>query len=62
MGDPRVITLEDLSAGWGSYTDIRSIETKKSTSREIYDLQGRRLSEAPAKGLYIVDGKKLVKK
>ena len=27
----------------------------------IYDLQGRRLSGKPARGIYIVDGKKKVK-
>ena len=61
MTDSRVITLEDLSAGWSSSTGIKAIETKKSTSRVYFDLQGRRLSEAPAKGIYIVDGKKFVR-
>ena len=61
MTDSRVITLEDLSAGWSSSTGIKVIETKKSTSRVYFDLQGRRLSEAPAKGIYIVDGKKFHK-
>ena len=61
MTDSRVITLEDLSAGWGSYTGIRSVETKNATSHGLYDLQGRRLPEAPTKGIYIVDGKKVVK-
>ena len=28
--------------------------------KAIYDLQGRRLSEKPAKGLYIEDGKKIL--
>jgi beta-mannanase len=62
MGDSRVITLEDLSAGWGSYSGIKSIEAPKTTTGILYDLQGRRLTEVPTKGIYIVNGKKVVKK
>ena len=62
MNDNRVITLEDLSAGWGTYTSILSQHLSQSTSRAIYDLQGRRLSKAPSKGLYIQNGQKLLVK
>ena len=64
MGDERVITLEDLSEGWGTYieTGIQSLKAVEPASQTIYDLQGRRLTTAPAKGLYIKDGKKFVVK
>jgi hypothetical protein len=62
MSDERVITLEDLAEGWGTYIDtaIKSLKTADPTDSAIYDLQGRRLSEVPAKGLYIQNGKKFV--
>ena len=60
MGDARVITLEDLTAGWGTYTSIRSLRGSEVASQELYDLQGRRLSAPPSKGLYIKGGKKIV--
>ena len=64
MGDERVITLEDLAEGWGTYieTGIQSLKAVEPASQTIYDLQGRRLTTAPAKGLYIKDGKKFVVK
>lgn len=64
MNDERVITLEDLSEGWGTYieTGIQSLKAVEPASQTIYDLQGRRLTTAPAKGLYIKDGKKFVVK
>lgn len=60
MGDDRVITLEDLAAGWGT-TAIQTIKAANTANPEIYDLQGRRLTKAPAKGIYIKDGKKIIK-
>lgn len=64
MNDERVITLEDLSEGWGTYieTGIQSLKAVEPASQTIYDLQGRRLTTVPAKGLYIKDGKKFVVK
>ena len=61
MSDERVITLEDLAKGWGTYIDtaIKSQKMTEAASQAIYDLQGRRL-EAPAKGIYIQAGKKFV--
>ena len=62
MSDERVITLEDLAEGWGTYIDtaIKSQKTVEPTDSAIFDLQGRRLSEVPAKGLYIQNGRKFV--
>ena len=63
MSDERVITLEDRSAGWGTYTGVESPIgiTKVSQSQALYNLQGRRLTSEPSKGLYIKDGRKVVK-
>ena len=58
MNDARVITLEDLSAGWGTYTSIHVPVVGLPTSDAVYDLQGRCLSKIPSKGLYIINGKK----
>ena len=57
MNDERVVTLEDLSAGWDAYTDIKIRKVERQNSQAIYDLQGRQLSEIPRKGLYIRGGK-----
>lgn len=65
MNDDRVITLEDLSTGWGTYTGETAIQTVKDSKvayHELYDFQGRRLSKAPSKGIYIRDGKKMIVK
>ena len=44
----------------GTYTDIREVRTQKADSRSgIYDLQGRRVSNMQ-RGIYIVNGKKVV--
>ena len=62
MGDDRIITLEDLSEGWGTYieTAIQSLRSADVQSHALFDLQGRRLTKAPSKGIYIQDGKKVV--
>jgi len=62
MSDERIITLEDLSAGWGTFTSIIPSKVTTSSSPAVYDLQGRRLSDVPAKGLYIKGGKKILNK
>ena len=64
MNDSRIITLEDRSAGWGTYTAILPSAILSTTSETpvLYDLQGRRLSKAPTKGLYIQDGRKIFRK
>lgn len=56
MGDSRVITLDDLSAGWGAYTAVTAPRCPV-VGGSVYDLQGRLLSSAPSRGLYIKDGK-----
>ncbi len=60
MNDSRVITLEDLSAGWDAFTAIETPCYTRTTREGIYDLQGRRLFNIPSKGIYIEDGKKKV--
>ncbi len=46
----------------GGATGIESlIANEKSASNEVFDLQGRRVVR-PAKGIYIVNGKKIVVK
>jgi len=64
MTDPRVITLEDLSAGWTSYTGIRSLDNGTiSSSDHLYDLSGRQWTNGQMRnGLYIKGGKKIVVK
>ena len=57
MNDSRVVTLEDLSAGWDAYTDIKMHKVERQNSQVIYDLQGHLLPEIPRKGLYIRGGK-----
>ncbi|MBR7030038.1 MAG: hypothetical protein IKI06_02210 [Prevotella sp.] len=54
-----------LAGGWGSseQTTVRNITTAMTDpSSEIFDLQGRRLSAMPQKGVYIQNGKKIVVK
>ena len=57
MNDDRVITLEDLAAGWAAYSGIQSAEATVGEGKAIYDLQGRRLTGVPARGLYISDSR-----
>lgn len=45
----------------GETTGIRSIDNGQLMMDNVYDLQGRRVAQ-PTKGLYIVNGKKVVKK
>jgi hypothetical protein len=54
MNDSRVITLEDLSAGWGTSTAILSPKSALPAADAIYNLQGHRLAKIPSKGLYIL--------
>lgn len=46
--------------GKNTTTSIKSLHAKKSTSNIVYDLSGRRVHQ-PKKGLYIVNGKKIIK-
>ena len=53
----------ELSAAQQAYinnvTDIKGVNANPQVERkgEIYDLMGRRLSEIPERGVYIIDGK-----
>ena len=46
--------------GKNTTTNIKSLRAKKLTNSIVYDLSGRRVHQ-PKKGLYIVNGKKIVK-
>lgn len=67
---PELASLQSIAievVGEGSVTGIDDIYVTtdtvdaSSSRRGIYDLQGRKLNEEPASGVYIKDGKKLVK-
>lgn len=47
--------------GGVNLTDIPTIEPDNTTNAPIYDLQGRRV-EAPTRGIYIINGKKVLVK
>ena len=46
----------------GTLTGVKNVLDNQRSLTSYYDLQGRRLQEAPAKGLYIKDGKKYLVK
>jgi hypothetical protein len=63
MKDGKYIYIDDWRASHGS--PITAIEDRinidnSSKSSHLYDLQGRRLSTQPTKGVYIQNGKKVV--
>ncbi len=60
MSDERIVTLEDLSAGWGTFTAIIPSKVTESTNPTIYNLQGHSLPDIPSRGLYIMNGKKIL--
>lgn len=45
-----------------SETGIENVEVENSALKGIFDMQGRRLDEITAPGIYIVDGKKMIVK
>lgn len=54
-------SVPDLVSLKSEVTTVRNISTAlPDASPEIYDLQGRRLTGQPAKGLYIQNGKKVI--
>ena len=59
MNDSRVVTLDDLSAGWGQ-TAISLPESEHDDSHILYDLLGRRITTVPGKGIYVKGDKKLL--
>ncbi len=64
MGDPRVITLEDLAGGWEKYAadHIAANKLMPADGHAAYDLQGRRLPQVPPRGIYIRGGRKILAK
>ncbi len=59
MNDNRVITLDDVAAGWDNYTDVRTMKAA-CDKEQLYDLQGRQVAERSQKGICIKGHKKLV--
>ena len=51
--------VKGLAFDFGSTTGIGGLNTDNSKALEIYDLSGRRVTK-PGKGLYIVNGKKVI--
>lgn len=43
-------------------TDISTVNADEPTDKPVYDINGRRMSAKPAAGVYIQDGKKMVRK
>jgi hypothetical protein len=41
-------------------TSVNSVRTSVNPASGIFDLQGRRLTQKPTKGMYIQNGKKVV--
>ena len=51
----RFIRFDDMS------TDIQVIEAEKMLMKDtVYDLQGRKVNRSTKKGVYVVNGKKLI--
>jgi hypothetical protein len=56
-----VFTSQDFNTASG-INDFRATSgLTKAKSSEYYDLQGRRLAAPPAKGVYIQNGRKVLK-
>lgn len=53
--------LKIYSAAWGKATGIRSIYGENGSKATIYNMNGQRV-KTPGKGLYIVNGKKVIVK
>ena len=49
--------LEELTGT----TDINAVQQNSEERLDIYDLQGRRLNALPRRGIYIVNGRKVIK-
>ena len=56
---PRTSAPEYLGFGVDDTTGIETIDNSQFTIDNVYDLQGRRVAQ-PTKGLYIVNGKKVI--
>ena len=62
--EARMVKLEFLDDSEGEATGIATVNSEQLTvNSDIYDMQGRRVNASTLKkGLYIVDGKKMVRK
>lgn len=58
MNDERVVTLDDLAAGWEALAAAPAPLASEAQRTYYFDLQGRRLPQKPSRGIYIKDGKK----
>lgn len=58
MTDPDVITLDDMP-GWKASTDIQIVRASKANS-QMYDLSGRAVSVGYAKGIVMMNNKKVL--
>ena len=56
MGDARIITLEDLQ----EWSGIEKLDSE-SVQHNFFDLNGNILRSEPSQGLFIKDGKKVMK-
>ncbi len=55
-------TMASLPLNKMETTGIKVVDTTETTTDAIYNLQGMRVSDMSQKGLYIVNGKKVIKK
>ena len=53
------LTFDDDTTGEEETTGIKSIDNSQLTIDNVYDLQGRKVTQ-PTKGLYIINGRKVV--
>lgn len=54
-------TSLSLKSDDGTITGINGVEVSAGADAPVYDLQGRRLPQVPEKGIYIQNGKKIMK-
>ena len=59
---PATVNVTSLSLKLdGGLTGINGVEVSAGADAPVYDLQGRRLPQVPEKGIYIQNGKKIMK-
>ena len=58
---PEFFTIEDFTSDIGEIVNSNKSVNSKSVNSQYFDLQGRRLTEAPANGVYIQNGKKVIR-
>ena len=55
------VKMTEIVPSAGDTNAVSHVEAAEAAPAAMYDLQGRRLTEEPAKGVYIQNGKKVVK-